>query len=295
MNVAIFGCGYVGLELGSILAAEGHDVVGVRRSDEGLAAIENAGFRPVRGDVTDADSLVDVPDVDWLVFAVSPDVRDVETTRAVHVGGIETVVDAFATRESPPERLVYTSTTGVYGDHDGDWVDESTPVEPSSDRRSVFAEAERVTLDDAPAGAIDGTVVRFGGLYGPDRWGLARYLDGPVSAGYTNLVHRDDAAGAIAFLFENDLARDAVVNVVDDEPASKWDLSAWLAEALDVEAPRQVTVEEYLAETDLSPAARRRVAANKRVSNGRLRDLGYEFEYPTYREGYRDAIVAFES
>ncbi len=290
MNVAILGCGYVGLALGSRLVADGHDVVGVRRSDEGLDAIEDAGFRSVRGDVTDAESLEAVPDVDWLIFAVSPNTRDVGTTRAVHVGGMETVIDAFADRESPPDRLVYTSTTGVYGDHDGAWVDESTPIDPSTEKLSVFAEAERIALEWAPDAGIDGTVVRFAGLYGPDRWGFDRYLEGPVAEGYVNLVHRDDAAGAIAHLLENDQARDEVVNVADDEPVSKWDLSEWLADARNVEPPARVTVENYLVETDLPESARRRVESNKRVSNERLREYGYELAYPTFRDGYREAI-----
>ncbi|MFT4889709.1 MAG: nucleoside-diphosphate-sugar epimerase [Halobacteriales archaeon] len=295
MKVAIFGCGYVGLALGSSLADAGHDVVGVRRSDEGLSAIEDAGFRAVRGDVTEAESLADVPDADWLVFAVSPNVRDVETTRRVHVGGLETVVDAFADRDSPPDRLVYTSTTGVYGDHDGAWVDESTPVEPSTEKLSVFAEAERIALDRAPVVGIDGTVVRFAGLYGPGRWGFDRYLEGPVAEGYVNLIHRDDAAGAIEFLLENERARGEVVNVVDDEPAPKWDLAEWLAEARDVDPPSRVTVDEYLAAADLPPAARRRVEANKRVSNERLRALGYDPAYPTFRDGYSEATDAGRS
>jgi nucleoside-diphosphate-sugar epimerase len=290
MKVAILGCGYVGLALGSRLANDGHDVVGVRRSDEGLAAIEDAGFRAVRGDVTDAASLEAVPDVEWLVFAVSPTTRDVETTRAVHVGGLETVIEAFAGRESPPDRIVYTSTTGVYGDHDGAWVDESTTIDPSTEKLSVYAEAERISLEHAPAAGIDATVVRFAGLYGPERWGFDRYLEGPVADGYVNLVHRDDAAGAIAYLLEGDLARGEVVNVADDEPVSKWDLAEWLADTREVAVPELVTVEEYLAATELPSGARRRIESDKRVSNDRLRELGYELTYPTFRDGYREAL-----
>lgn len=295
MRVGILGCGYVGLKLGSILAANGHDVVGVRRSDAGLEAIENAGFQAVRGDVSDRDSLADIPDVDWLVFAVSPTTSNVETTRAIHVGGLETVIDAFAERESPPDRLIYTSTTGVYGDHDGAWVDESTSVNPPTEKVAAFTEAEQLALDRATDLGIDGTVVRFAGLYGPDRWGFDRYLEGPVADGYVNLVHRQDAAGAIAFLLENDVGRNEVLNVVDDEPVPKWDLSEWLADARDVVSPYQVTVETYLAETELPKGSRRRIEANKRVSNDRLRAHGYELTYPTFREGYREALEAEQS
>jgi nucleoside-diphosphate-sugar epimerase len=291
MRVAILGCGYVGLALGRSLVEAGHDVTGVRRSDEGLDAIGAAGFQAVRADVTEDDSLDAVPDVDWLVFAASPGRRGVEATRRVHVDGLRTAIDAFGSRADSPDRLVYTSTTGVYGDHDGEWVDEATPIDPATEKLSVFARAEELALERAPSAGIDGTVVRFAGLYGPDRWGFDRYLEGPVSAGYRNLVHREDAAGAIAFLLENDRGRDAVLNVVDDEPVSKWAFADWLAEECGHESPRTVTVEEYLAETDLPDAARRRIEANKRCSNEKLHDLGYELLYPTYRDGYREAIA----
>lgn len=293
MRVAILGCGYVGLELGRQLGAQGHDVVGVRRSDDGLAAIEDAGFEPVRADVTDPDSLGAVPDVDWLVFAASSGGRGADAAQRVFVDGLETAIEHFAARDDPPERLVYTSSTGVYGDHGGDFVDESTPLEPTTDKTRVLVEAERVARDVAADHGLDGTVARFAGLYGPDRYRLERYIDGPVTEGYLNMVHREDAAGAVAFLLEENHARGEVVLVVDDEPVDKWAFADWLADECGVPHPEKRTNEERLAAGDLSEAARRRILTSKRCSNGRLKDLGYEFRYPTFREGYRAAVEAY--
>ncbi len=293
MRVAILGCGYVGLELGGLLLEAGEEPIGVRRSTAGLEAIEEAGFEAVRADVTDAESLAAVPDVDALVFAASSGGRDAEAAREVYVGGLETAIEAFAGRETPPERLVYTSSTGVYGDHGGEWVDESTPLEPTTEKAGVLLEAERVAIEGAESAGIDGTVARFAGLYGPDRYRLERYLEGPVTEGYLNLVHRADAAGAVGHLLAEDLARGEVVNVVDDEPASRWELADWLAEECGVERPPKRTIEERLEEGGLSERTRRRVRSDKRVSNERLREYGYDFVYPTYREGYREAIGAF--
>ena len=293
MRVAVLGCGYVGLALGRQLTAAGHDVVGVRRSDEGLAAIEDAGFEAVRADVTDAASLSAVPDVDWLVFAASSGGRGADTAERVFVDGLRTAIEQFAGRDDPPDRLVYTSSTGVYGDHDGAFVDESTPLDPTTEKTRVLAEAERVAREVAADHGVDGTVARFAGLYGPDRYRLDRYLDGPVTEGYLNMVHRDDAAGAVAYLLEEDLARDEVVLVADDEPADKWTFADWLAAQCERSAPPKRTKEERLAEGDLSEAARRRILTSKRCSNAYLRELGYEFRYPTYREGYREAIAAY--
>jgi nucleoside-diphosphate-sugar epimerase len=289
MNVAVLGCGYVGLELGRQLRAAGHDVVGVRRSTEGLAAIEDAGLDAVQADVTGADSLTAVPDVDAVVFAASAGGRGAEAARAVYVEGLGTVVEQFGSREHPPERLVYTSSTGVYGDHGGDWVDESTDLDPDDDRTTALVDAEAVALEAAPAVGIDPTVVRFGGIYGPDRFRRERYLEGPVTEGYVNLVHRVDAAGIVRFLLVEDLARGEVVVGVDDEPVDRRELARWLADRLDREQPAERTVEEALAE--VGPGRGRRLRANKRCANDRLRELGYDFRYPTFREGLADLLA----
>ncbi|AFK18435.1 SDR family oxidoreductase [Haloferax mediterranei ATCC 33500] len=295
MRVAILGCGYVGLELARQLVSDGHDVWGVRRSDAGLDAVSDTGAEAVRADVTDAESLAAVPDVDHLVFAASSGGRGADAARTIYVDGLRTAIDHFAGRRSSPERLVYTSSTGVYGNHDGAFVDESTPLDPTTDKTRVLAEAERIAREYAGAQGIEGTVARFAGLYGPDRYRLERYLNGPVTEGYLNMVHRDDAAGAIKYLLETDRARDETVLVVDDEPVSKHEFADWLADECGVPRPEKRTNEERLAADDLSEVVRRRILTSKRCSNEYLCTLGYEFSYPTYRAGYRAAIDAYRA
>lgn len=290
MRVAILGCGYVGLELARQLVDD-HEVVGVRRSEEGIDAVEATGPEAVQADVTDASSLEAVPDVDALVFAASSGGRGAEAARRVYVEGLRTAIEAFGSRANSPERLVYTSSTGVYGDHDGGWVDEETPLEPTTEKTRVLAEAERVAREETVEFGIDGAVARFAGLYGPDRYRLERYLEGPVTEGYLNMIHRDDAAGVVRFMLES--TEEELLLAVDDEPVDKWALADWLADECGVERPPKRTKEERLAEGDLSEAARRRILTSKRCSNELLRELGYEFEYPTYREGYRAAIEAY--
>jgi len=289
-SVVILGCGYIGIELGRQLAADGHDVTGVRRSKSGCQAIEDAGFTPHQADLTDGDDLDGLPDADWVIFAASSGGRGAEAAREIYVDALGDAIEAYGNRASPPDRFVYTSSTGVYGDHDGEWVDESTPLEPTTAKTEVLVEAEQVARERAAEYGIDGSVARFSGLYGPDRYRLDRYLDGPVTAGYLNMVHRVDAAGAVAFLLTENHARDEVVLVTDDEPADKWDFADWLAAECGVDKPSKQTKAERLAESDLSETARRRVLTSKRCSNEYLRELGYEFTYPTFREGYQDAI-----
>lgn len=296
MRVAILGCGYVGLELARQLDAAGHDPVGVRRSDDGISAIEDAGFDAVQADVTDDDSLDDVPDADAVVFIASSGGRDAEAAKEIYVDGLRTAITHFGSRDVSPDHFIYTSSTGVYGDHDGDFVDESTPLDPTTPKTRVLAKAERVLFDRTIAHGIEGTVVRFAGLYGPDRYRLERYLAGPVTEGYLNMIHRDDAAGVVRFVLTDDAGRDEdVLLAVDDEPVEKWTFADWLADECGLEDPPKVTKEERLAAGDLSEAARRRITTSKRCSNDRLHELGYEFAYPTYREGYRDAIDAYRN
>ncbi|WP_436902518.1 SDR family oxidoreductase [Halovenus halobia] len=291
MTVLILGCGYVGLELGRQLTEAGKRVVGVRRSHSGIEAIEDAGFRGIQADITDADALSTLPDADTVVFAASSGGRDAETAREIYVEGQQVALAEFADREDAPDRYLYTSSTGVYGDHDGDWVDEETPLEPTTDKTEVLVEAEDVALD--PPGEIDGTVARLAGIYGPDRYRLERYIEGPVTEGFLNMIHRDDIAGAIAHLLEADVARGEAVLVVDNEPVQKWEFADWLAEECSVESPPKRTTAERLEEDGLSAAARRRIQTSKRCRNTKLRELGYEFTYPTFREGYRDRIEQY--
>ena len=295
MRAVVVGCGYVGCALAGQLADAGHEVVGVRRSTAGLERVTaiDESVDAVRADATVPATLDSLPDADAVVFAASAGGRGADVAREVYVEGLRNVLEEYGTRATPPDRLVYTSSTGVYGDHDGGWVDETTPIEPTTAKTRVLATAETVALTETEAYGIDGTVARFAGLYGPDRYRLDRYLDGPVTAGYLNMVHRDDAAGAVRYLLEADVARGEPVVVVDDEPVDKHAFADWLAAECGVDAPPKRSKAERIADGDLSAAAARRIRTSKRCSNEKLRALGYEFVYPTFRTGYRAAVEAY--
>ena len=114
-----------------------------------------------------------------------------------------------------------------------------------------------------------------------------------MTEGYLNMIHRDDAAGAVRFALES--SDEELLLAVDDEPVEKHAFADWLAGECGVDRPPKRTKAERLEDDTLSAAARRRILTSKRCSNERLRELGYDFEYPTYREGYRAAIEAYRA
>ena len=286
MRILILGCGYVGRELGRRLVDVGHTVTGVVRSESSAEAIEADGIRSIQADLTDSEAAANFPDADVIVFAASAGRGSVKEARALYVDGLRAIVDQFKERDSPPERLLFTSTTGVYGDHGGGWVDESTPIAPERPKAEVIAEAEEIVRESA----FDATVVRFAGLYGPGRYRIDSYLD-TVTAGWRNSTHRDDAAGALAWFLTEDMAREETVLVNDGNPVERWAFADWLAEQCGEPEPEKLTLEERLAA--LPESASTRLASQKRCRNDRLLELGYELEYPSVYKGYEPAIDAY--
>ncbi|MBP1985589.1 NAD(P)H-binding protein [Halolamina salifodinae] len=286
MGVLVLGCGYIGREFGKRLVDAGHDVTGVVRSASSADAVAADGIDPVQADLTDSGVVADLPDADVLVFSASAGRGSVEEARALYIDGLGGVISEFEERASPPSRLLFTSTTGVYGDHGGDWVDESTPIGPERPKAEVIAEAEDIVRKSA----FDATIARFAGLYGPGRYRLSSYLDS-VTAGWRNAVHRDDAAGALAWFVTEDVAREETVLVSDGSPVDRWEFGDWLADQCGEPTPEKLTVEERL--DGLPESASLRVASQKRCRNDRLEALGYDLTYPSVYEGYEAAIDAY--
>jgi nucleoside-diphosphate-sugar epimerase len=278
VRVLIAGCGYVGEALGRRLAAEGHEVFGLRRGAERVPA----PLLPIEADLADPATLAALPDELGLVFYLASAGGGGEPAyRAAYVEGVAQLRARLAERDAMRGRFVFASSTAVYGQKDGSWVDETSPTEPSGFRGRILLDGE-ARARRAPGDVV----VRFGGIYGPGRAGLlerVRRGEASIAPGpprYTNRIHRDDAAGVLRFVAA--LARPEPVYLgVDDDPASERELLAWLAARLGAAAPREAAPE---------PGSRR-AQGNRRCSNRRLRAAGYRFLYPSFREGY-GAILA---
>ena len=279
-TILIAGCGYIGTALGSLLADEGHTVWGLRRHPATLPP----DIRPFAADLTSSETLQTLPPaVDWVFYSAAPDAHDDVAYRAVYVEGLNNLLHALVREGQHPRRLFLTSSTGVYVQTSGEWVDETTPAEPTEFAGIRLLEGERLLL----RGPFPATVLRLGGIYGPDRAGLiekvrrGEIVGGDESPIYFNRIHRDDAAGALRHLMMLPHP-DPLYLGVDHEPATLAVVLDWLAKALGVPPPRQ---------GESSPLRMPRHGSNKRCRNARLIASGYVFRYPTFRNGYTTLLT----
>ena len=277
----IAGCGYVGEALGVRLASEGHSVFGLRRR----VLRPPPGIEPIEADLAVPASLAQIPGgLDYVFYLASPGGAEDALYRSAYVDGQRHLYEALARRGQRPRRVLFASSTAVYGQRDGEWVDESSPTEPVDFRGRRLLEAEALLATTA---FMPGVVVRFGGIYGPRRSSLIE----PVRAGratlrpggphYTNRIHRDDCVGVLRHLMGL-AAPEPLYLGVDSEPADEGAVLRWLAGALGAPEPR------VAVDAARGPRERR---GSKRCRNDRLLASGYAFRYPTFRDGYR-AILA---
>jgi nucleoside-diphosphate-sugar epimerase len=295
MRVLIIGCGYVGLPLGAELARRGHEVSGLRRARAAVGELKAAGIKPLFADITQATELASLPrDFDWVVNCVASGGGGLEEYRRVYLEGMRNLIEWLApAQEAQPvdlglAKFVYTSSTSVYGQNNGLIVDEKSPAAPVAETARVLLEAENVLLAAAQERHLPALILRVAGIYGPGRgyWFKQFLQDEARIEGQgeriLNMIHRDDLIGCVIAALERG-RRGELYNAVDDEPVSQFDFFSWLAAVLGKPMP---------ASLPGSPeGARKRGITSKRVSNRKLKvELGYDFKYPTFREGYAGEI-----
>jgi nucleoside-diphosphate-sugar epimerase len=279
MTILLAGCGDLGTEAGLRFAAQGHRVVGWRRSPAKLPA----GIEGVAADLS-APKLPPVPpDTTAVVLAVAADAPTEEAYRAAYVQGLTNVLDALERDGVTPERVFFVSSTAVYGDAGGGLVDEDTPPAPGGFSGRILVEAEKL-LQGRYAGTPTAAVaLRLGGIYGPGRTRLIDQVRNrsaivPEDPRYTNRIHRDDAAAAIVHLATMPAEPAPIYVGVDDDPADLGEVLRFLAAELGLAQP---------GIGDAGPAR----GGNKRCSNKLLRSTGFDFTFPSFREGYREILA----
>ncbi|MBF7728737.1 SDR family oxidoreductase [Pseudomonas sp. N040] len=279
-SLLIAGCGDVGCRLARRLLAQGWSVHGLRRT---VAALP-AGVRPVAADLECAERPAAWPSgaLDYLVYCAAASESSEAGYRAAYVEGLRHVLGWLRQCRQSPRRVLFVSSTSVYGQQNGEWVDEQSAAAPDGYSGRILLEAEQLLLgSEWPA-----SVVRLSGIYGPGRsWLLNQVRQGYRVASepplYGNRIHAEDAAGLLAFLLQAAQRGQALEDLyigVDDCPAPLHEVVAWLRERLGV--------------TGWAAAASVRRAGSKRCSNARARALGWAPQYADYRQGYAALLAA---
>ncbi len=263
---------------------ESYQCVGLRRRPS-----EQAGIEIRAGDIGDADAAQELlaEGFDVAVVTLTPDEISAEGYERAYVRTARSLMAAIQAAEKPPRLVLWISSSSVYGQQDGELVDEQSPTCPSGFAGQALLEAEKVLAEPiATEAEVKTVVVRCSGIYGPGRQRLIQQVrDGKGCAKapvlYTNRIHADDVAGVLAHLIEQDKqerALEPLYLATDCEPVSLWDVKHWLAQEMGL--PDDHLAGDY-------PAGRR---GSKRCNNQRLLSSGYQFIYPSFREGYASVL-----
>jgi nucleoside-diphosphate-sugar epimerase len=268
-RILLAGCGDLGERVAQRLRAHGDEVWALRRQPP---AHGGHGIHWLRGDLTDPASLRELPaGITRLVYLPAPATRDKAAYRAIFVDGLRYLLDALDRRKLG--RVLFVSSSAVYGEHDGDWVDEATPTDPPGFNGAVLLEAEQWLAEQS----LPSTVLRLAGLYGPGRLQLIERLRAGQlrvpreTPHWANRIHVDDAAAAVAHLLQLKSPQPLYLGV-DDTPMPLDELYDFLAALIDAPLPA-----EGAAPTGVG---------SKRLRNAQLRASGWAPQWPDAREGY---------
>jgi nucleoside-diphosphate-sugar epimerase len=285
VSTLIVGCGYLGLRIGTRLSNRHEIVYGTVRSERRVEALRRSGIAPLIVDVLDTEALKTLPRVEHVIYTVGFDRSAGIPMRRVYVEGLANVIRTIA---SPSVRMVYVSSTGVYGQTDGEWVDEDSPTEPTSESGKICLEAERIAGSLAKETGLELVILRLSGLYGPGRiitaTSLNRLRAGEPIPGdptkYLNMIHIDDAASATICVLDWGTAGRTYL-ASDDRPILRRDYYQLPAEMFPDAPPVR------FQQPDPNSGKVGRDSSNKRVSNQRIKsELGFTLQYPHVLDGF---------
>jgi nucleoside-diphosphate-sugar epimerase len=282
MRKLIVGCGYLGLRVASRWLTAGHEVYATTRSPERAGALARLELRPIVCDVVSPATLRALPSVDTVLYCVGLDRAAGHSMRQVYVDGLAHFLSACPA----PGHFLYISSSSVYGQVDGEEVDETAATVPVEEAGRILLDAEALLVQALPQGVR----LRSTGIYGPDRVIRRQNVaSGQPLVGdggkWLNLIHVEDAAQAVTAA-DADAFRGQVFNISDDEPVRRADFYGLMAQLLGAPAPRFIPPGPGAPSTGHDQT-------NRRVVNRRMREaLGVRLAYPSYRVGLPAAIAA---
>lgn len=276
-RILIAGCGYVGEATADLFQAAGWEVEAWTASQESARALSAKPYQVRAVDISNASAVSAMQsNFDAVIQCVSTRGGGAEEYRRIYYEGAANLTEIFSTAT-----ILFTSSTSVYAQRDGAWVDETSVANPERETGRILRETEQLIL------ASGGIVARLAGIYGPRRsFLLQKFLAGESAIDsqkdrFINQVHRDDIAAALFLLIESASDGSSIFNIVDDLPFLFGEFHEWLATQLDSPIPR----------AGLAPSKRKRGESNKRVSNRKLRALGWVPRYPNFRAGMAESVI----
>jgi len=281
-DVLIVGCGDIGRRVGRLLMGTGRRVDGVVAGEESAAKLKEMGIRPLVANLNDPDELHDLPTAGALVFYFAPPPGGGITDPKVRN------FCAATTGARAPQRLIYISTSGVYGDCGGAMVTEETPGNPQTSRAKRRYDAEQILLRWGGEQGVAVIILRVTGIYGPGRIPISRLLDGhPLlrleESAPTNRIHADDLAQVCVAAAEKGEAGE-IFNVSDGHPSTMTEYFLAVAELAGLPRPPLVSMEE--ARRVMTPLMLSYLGESRRMDNTRMLErLGGKLRYPTLAEG----------
>jgi len=286
-KVLIIGCGDIGRRAAKLWQSEGYDIFGIVRSDASARVLRQQEIEPIPYDLDFADNTLSLPLKDSLVFYfIPPDRSGHRDNRMRHFL-------ASIKPKQNPKRIIYISTSGVYGDCRGNWVTEESPVNPMIDRSRRRVDAERALSGWAKKSVVSIVTLRVPGIYGPNRLPIQRIQAGePVlrqeDAPWTNRIHADDLA-RVAVQAAKTKRPDRVYNISDGNPGTVTEYYNTVADA--IQLPRPPTISMEKARRIFSPMRLSFLAESRRLDNRRmLGELNIVLRYPTMKEGIPASI-----
>jgi len=290
-NVLIIGCGDIGVRVARLEQARGRTVAGLVRNDTGAERLRSFSVEPVPGDLDDRESLTGLPTTGTLLyyFAPPPGGGPWDTRMRNFCAAVGT--------SRPPVKVVYISTSGVYGDCGGAWVTEETPVNPQTSRARRRLDAETVLREWGERHGVPVVILRVTGIYGPGRLPLARLQQGhPVlreeESPPTNRIHADDLAAVCVAAAEKG-GDGEVFNISDGQPGTMTQYFNAAADLLGLPRPPQVAMAE--ARQVMTPMMLSYLIETRRMDNRRMMEkLGVTLLYPDLQSGLKNVIAQID-
>jgi len=290
-DVMIIGCGDIGVRVARILQASGSKITGLARSVEAAERLRGFNIVPVMGNLDDAGSLAKLSSKGKLVFYLAP------PPGGGPVDGRMRKFCEAVDNDQAPEKIVYMSTSGVYGDCQGDRVTEATPVNPQTSRAQRRVDAETVLLKWGRTCGVPVIILRVTGIYGPGRLPLARLRQGhPVlsetESPPTNRIHADDLA-AVCVAAAEKAADGDIYNVSDGQSGTMTGYFNTIADLLELPRPQQVSMEE--AKQVMNPMMLSYLQETRRMDNRKMiEQLGVVLQYPDLETGLKNVVAQLD-